>query len=135
MTHRTASSAKHGDMAILERVGSTTIVTLTIPELHGPDVATLLADLLQVAFDETSCNVILDLQNVVSVDSLCIGVLIESLRRTQPEVRGAAGHDGRRIALVNAAANVQSVFRLTSLDRLFPICRDVMSALSAVEAS
>ena len=40
---------------------------------------------------------------------------------------------GGRIALVNASANVEYLFKLTRLDRVFPICRDVMKAIEAVE--
>jgi len=34
---------------------------------------------------------------------------------------------------VNAAANVEYLFKLTRLDRVFPICRDVMKAIEVVE--
>jgi len=59
------------------------------------------------------------------MDSACIGVLVELLTRLQKA--------GGRVALVNAAANVECLFKLTRLDRLFPICRDVMRAIEAVE--
>jgi hypothetical protein len=34
---------------------------------------------------------------------------------------------------VNPSQSVSYLFKLTKLDRLFPICRDVMMAISAVE--
>ncbi|MEC9374491.1 MAG: STAS domain-containing protein, partial [Planctomycetota bacterium] len=58
-------------------------------------------------------------------DSSCIGAMVEMLTRLQEA--------GGRIALVNASQSVAYLFRLTKLDRLFPICRDVMTAIAAVE--
>ena len=40
---------------------------------------------------------------------------------------------GGRIALVNTHRNVQFLFKLTQLDRLFPICTDVLKAIERVE--
>ena len=59
------------------------------------------------------------------MDSACLGALVELLTNMQSR--------GGRIALVNAGRNVEYLFRLTQLDRLFPICRDVMMAIEAVE--
>lgn len=70
-------------------------------------------------------HIVLDLQNVQYMDSGCIGVLVELMTRLQ--------NAGGRIALVNADPNVEYLFKLTRLDRLFPICRDVMRAIDAVE--
>ena len=68
---------------------------------------------------------VFDLQNVTYMDSACIGVMVELLTRIQTA--------GGRIALVNAGQSVSYLFKLTRLDRLFPICRDVMQAIAAVE--
>ena len=40
---------------------------------------------------------------------------------------------GGKIAIANGEQSVQQLFRMTRLDRVFPICRDVMSAIQAVE--
>jgi anti-anti-sigma factor len=56
---------------------------------------------------------------------MCIGVLVELLTTLKEA--------GGRIALVNASTNVEYLFKLTRLDRVFPICRDVMKAIEAVE--
>jgi hypothetical protein len=40
---------------------------------------------------------------------------------------------GGRIALANTVGRVAYLFRLTRLDRVFPICKDVMSAIEAIE--
>jgi anti-sigma B factor antagonist len=68
---------------------------------------------------------VFDLQNVKHMDSSCVGAMVEMLTRLQ--------RSGGAIALVNAAQSVEYLFRLTRLDRLFPICRDVMTAIQAVE--
>ena len=70
-------------------------------------------------------HVVLDLQNVQYMDSMCVGVLVELLTTLKEA--------GGRIALVNASTNVEYLFKLTRLDRVFPICRDVMKAIEAVE--
>ena len=70
-------------------------------------------------------HVVLDLHNVQYMDSMCVGVLVELLTTLKDA--------GGRIALVNASTNVEYLFKLTRLDRVFPICRDVMKAIEAVE--
>ena len=42
-------------------------------------------------------------------------------------------NDGGRIAVVNTEGNVQNLLRVTRIDRLFPICHDVPSALATIE--
>ena len=59
------------------------------------------------------------------MDSACLGCLVEALNRM--------AKSGGKIALANTAGSVQSLFRMTQLDRVFPICADVMAALTAVE--
>ena len=68
---------------------------------------------------------VLDIQNLEYMDSACLGCLVKALNY--------AAADGGRIALANADAAVQGLFRTTSLDRRFPICPDVASALANVE--
>ena len=70
-------------------------------------------------------HIVLDLQNVQFMDSACLGCLVEALN--------LMAASGGKIALANADHSVASLFRLTRLDRVFPICPDVMSALEAVE--
>ena len=67
----------------------------------------------------------LDIQNVQFMDSACLGCLVEALN--------LMSETGGKIALANPDHAVASLFRLTRLDRIFPICHDVMSALEAVE--
>ena len=117
-----------GELASFDRFGQTIIATLKETTLSGNEAAALvvsLTDKLTAPGQVPARHVVLDLQNVDYMDSACIGVLVELLTRLQKA--------GGRVALVNAAANVECLFKLTRLDRLFPICRDVMRAIEAVE--
>jgi anti-sigma B factor antagonist len=114
-------------IADVEVMGETVVATLTVTELAGDTGATRLADLLYELGQMGVRHYVLDIQNVQFMDSACLGCLVEALN-----LMSANGGDGK-IALANADHAVQSLFRLTRLDRLFPIAQDVMSALVAVE--
>ena len=109
----------------MEVVGQTIMATLTVTELADDTGASRLADLLE---DLASCgalHLVLDIQNVQFMNSACLGCLVETLNKITV--------NGGKIALVNPAQSVQSLFRLTRLDRVFLIHHDVMTALEAVE--
>lgn len=122
-------------LATYDRLGQTLVATPTVSTLSGPDAAALASGLCEQIHDAhhapdsetkgTVRHIVLDLQNVQYMDSMCVGVLVELLTTLKDA--------GGRIALVNAAANVEYLFKLTRLDRVFPICRDVMKAIEVVE--
>ncbi|RMH28806.1 MAG: anti-sigma factor antagonist [Planctomycetota bacterium] len=112
-------------LATLEVLNQTAIATVTVGELTGPLARRLINDLLTEFAEAHVRHFVFDLQNVTYMDSACIGAMVEMLTRLQ----GAGG----RIALVNAGQSVSYLFKLTRLDRLFPICKDVMQAIAAVE--
>jgi anti-sigma B factor antagonist len=120
-------------MASYDRLGQTLVGTPVVSTLSGPDAAALARELIhrieEAASDTDNPaglrHVVLDLQNVQYMDSMCVGVLVELLT-TLKEAGGG-------IALVNASTNIEYLFKLTRLDRVFPICRDVMKAIEAVE--
>lgn len=114
-------------IAVYDRVGEAAVVTITLPALSGDETAIELRGALLNVRESGVRHFILDLQNVSSMDSVCIGVLVELLTLMQQD------RESGRIALVNADPSVTYLFRLTRLDRVFPICRDVMAALKAVE--
>ena len=119
-------------IAHYDYLGQTLVATPTSATLSGPDAAELASEMC-IKIDEAHQNpdqagvrhVVIDLQNVQYMDSMCVGVLVELLTTLKEA--------GGRIALVNAAANVEYLFKLTRLDRVFPICRDVMKAIELVE--
>lgn len=125
-------------LANYDRLGQTLVATPTVSTLTGPDAGELAAELCEQIYAKSQAampegesapagvrHVVLDLQNVQYMDSMCVGVLVELLTTLKEA--------GGRIALVNASANVEYLFKLTRLDRVFPICRDVMKAIEAVE--
>jgi anti-sigma B factor antagonist len=120
-------------LATYDRLGQTMVGTPLLQAMTGPDAAALateLCDRIYLACHEPGAtsgvrHVVLDLQNVQYMDSMCVGVLVELLTRLKEA--------GGNIALVNASGNIEYLFKLTRLDRVFPICRDVMKAIDAVE--
>jgi len=120
-----ASTLEVESLATLEVLGSTAIATVTTSELTGDRASRLVSDLLDECAESGVQHFVFDLQNVTYMDSACIGALVEMLTRIQSA--------GGRIAMVNAGQSVAYLFRLTKLDRLFPICRDVMQAIASVE--
>ena len=121
-------------LANYDRLGQTLVGTPLVSQMSGPDAAALAAGICERIYTShhnpepgTSGvrHVVLDLQNVQYMDSMCVGVLVELLTTLKEA--------GGRIALVNASTNVEYLFTLTRLDRVFPICRDVMKAIEVVE--
>jgi anti-anti-sigma factor len=116
-------------MATYDRLGQTLVATLTVDAIAGHEAIGLAAEIYDRVIGESEPtgirHVVFDVQNVQYMDSTCVGVFVELLGKLQEA--------GGRIALVNADSNVEYLFKLTRLDRLFPICRDVMKAIDAVE--
>ena len=116
-------------LATYDKFGQTLVATVTSRTLSGPDAQDLTDEIRRwlddPADDTPARHIVFDLQNVQYMDSGCIGVMVELLNSIQ--------QSGGRIAMVNAGHNVEYLFKLTRLDRLFPVCRDVMKAIDAVE--
>jgi anti-sigma B factor antagonist len=112
-------------IADIEYMGPTAVATLTVTEIAGDYGSTMLEELLADLVGSGAQHFVLDLQNVAHMDSRCLGALVEATN--------SLASRGGRIALVNPANTVQYVFRLTKLDRVFPICQDVLAAIAAVE--
>lgn len=120
-----ASRFRHHEIAEIEFINAIAVVTLTVEELSQQQGAVLLADLLDELVESGARYLVLDIQNVRYMDSACIGCMVEALNRVV--------HAGGGIALANPASGVSNLFRLTRLDRVFPICGDVLAAMNAVE--
>lgn len=74
-----------------------------------------------VSVVESGCpNVIVDMQNVGFIDSSGLGVLVSALRR-------ARERDGV-VRIVCTRENILKIFRITGLDKVFPIYSDVTEA-------
>ncbi len=115
----------HSEIAEIELINSVAVATLTETELTQDDGVEKLAALLLDMKETGAHHFVLDIQNIQYMDSMCLGCLVESLN-------SMASHGGR-IALVNTTHSVQSMFRMTRLDRVFSICHDVMQAIDEIE--
>lgn len=123
---RAIDDAIQGENAIasVEALGSTCVVTVTNERITA-DVAAELFTLILELSNDGGKHFVLDLQNSTYLDSAGLGVLVRLLQQLS--------EDGGRIALANVNPYVASLFRITRLDRAFPICRDTMAAIAAVE--
>ncbi len=117
--------ARHNTIASISSIGPVAVATLTVTELTQDDGVVQLTELLDDLAQSGAKHFVLDVCNVQHMDSSCLGCLVEALNRMAA--------NGGRIALVNADHGVQYLFRMTRLDRVFPICSDVMGALDAME--
>lgn len=119
-----APASLHHAIANIEMMDDAAVVTITSDELSNVQGLESMSDLVDHLARTEARHYILDLQNVSHIDSACAGKLVE--------VMNSLSTRGGRLALVNPGHSVESVFKLTRLDRIFPICRDVMSGLRAV---
>ena len=115
----TSSERPRNRIAEVQRIGPTAVATLTVTELTQEKGVEMLADLLDQLGETGATHFVLDIQNVQFMDSACLGCLVEALNRLSK--------GGGKIALANTANSVQYLFRMTQLDRVFPICADVMT--------
>jgi anti-sigma B factor antagonist len=72
------------------------------------------------AVDEGCLNIVVDLESVDFIDSSGLGVLVSGLRRVKEQ--------GGSIRLVCTRDHILKVFRITGLDRVFPILSSVEQA-------
>jgi len=112
-------------IAKVQMMGSAAVATLTVTELSQDEGAEQLADLLLELSETGATNFVLDVQNVQFMDTTCLGCLVAALNRLSA--------DGGQIAVASPNHSVSYVFRLTRLDRVFRICKDVVSALNEFE--
>jgi anti-anti-sigma factor len=112
-------------IATIDQFGPTAVATLTVAALARSEGVAQLMGLFEAVSRSGARHFVLDIQNLEYMDSACLGCLVKALNH--------ATADGGRIALANADVGIQGLFRTTSLDRRFPICHDVPSALAQVE--
>lgn len=125
------------ELARYDTLGQTLVAIVVMQALSGPDAERLCEELAARfrgdihatgAVPNTASrprHLVLDLQNVEYMDSGAIGSLVSLLTQLHKL--------GGNIALVNTHRNVQFLFKLTRLDRLFPICTDTLKAIERVE--
>ena len=70
---------------------------------------------------ESGCaNIVVDLEGVTFIDSSGLGVLVSALRRAR-EREGA-------VRVVCTRENILKIFRITGLDKVFPVFSDLAEA-------
>lgn len=111
------------EMSNFDVVDGVLVATVLQPRLVGQDAADLVETILaEVDQDGRVQNVIVDLENIEFMDSTALGMLVFLNNRLQI-IQG-------RLVIVNAAATLEQMFKITQLDRMLPVCRDVMKAVA-----
>lgn len=113
------------ELASFDLIDDALITTVAIDRLWGTEAADLVETILhELEQRGEGSHVIIDLQNVEAMDSSSLGMMVFLNNRLNIL--------GGRVAVVNASCGLEDMFRLTQLDRMLPICRDVMKAISIV---
>jgi anti-sigma B factor antagonist len=103
------SSEREGDVCVLKLEGEVDVYT-----------APRLKEQLVEDIEDGCVNVIVDLEGVAFIDSSGLGVLVGGLRRAK-ERSGT-------IRLVCTRENILKIFRITGLDKVFPVFSDIGEA-------
>ncbi len=113
------------ELASFDLIDQALVATVCIDRLWGNDAADLVETILhELESRGEGSHVIIDLQNVEAMDSSSLGMMVFLNNRLNIL--------GGRVAVVNASCGLEDMFRLTQLDRMLPICRDVMKAVAIV---
>lgn len=100
---------RQGDVCVLSLDGEVDVYTS--PTLKERLVETV---------DDGCFNILVDMRDVGFIDSSGLGVLVSGLRRVK--------ENGGTMRLVCTKENILKIFRITGLDKVFPIFADVEEA-------
>lgn len=114
------------EILTVEYVSGVCVVTIGVRELDSDTSEELSSKLLSLLNDGKSTRFLLDFDTVRFMESSCFGALVTF-------VKWLSRFDGK-IALANVSENVRFLFAVTKLDKVFPLYRDVPSALRALGA-
>jgi anti-sigma B factor antagonist len=114
------------DILTVEYVCGICVVTLATRELDTDSSEELSSRLLALLNEGKSNRFLLDFDAVRFMESSCFGSLVTFLK-------WLSRFDGK-IALANVSENIRFLFAVTKLDKVFPLHRDVHSALRALGA-
>lgn len=103
------STERDGDICIVKLEGEVDVYT-------APRLKEKLVELL----DDGCISIIVDLEQVAFIDSSGLGVLVGALRRAREK--------GGAVRLVCTREGVLKIFRITGLDKVFPIFADAAEA-------
>jgi anti-sigma B factor antagonist len=111
------------DIAAIEAIGQICILTVEQDRINA-QVGAQLYELVATLAEQDYRLFVIDLQNTTYLDSAGLGVLIRLLKALE-EIDG-------RIALSSVNPYVTSLFKITRMDRAFPICKDAIAAMDAL---
>ena len=114
------------DIVTVDYVSGVCVVTIAVRELDSDASEELSSKLLYLLNEGKSKLFLLDFDTVRFMESSCFGALVTFLK-------WLSRFDGK-IALANVSENVRFLFAVTKLDKVFPLHRDVPSALSSLGA-
>ena len=114
------------DIVTVEYVSGVCVVTIALRELDTDASEDLSSKLLALLNEGKSTRFLLDFDTVRFMESSCFGALVTFLK-------WLSRFDGK-IALANVSENIRFLFAVTKLDKVFPLYRDVPSALRALGA-
>jgi len=121
-----AAAAQRPSISSTELLGRTIVATIVDPILSAGKIADLQVELFfKMSSRPDLRNIVFDFQNVEFVDSACLGMMVQLLRRVREK--------GGKVAIANVNSRIESLFKLTRLEQLFLMKRDVLDAVSAVE--
>lgn len=123
-----ANAVQLSEVASIDYIGSIAVVTVLLSELTQHRGGPELADLLEELLTSGHRHLVFDIQNVTFMDSRCVGCLVEAMNQLARQGGPEAG-----LALANPRSSVAHLFRITRLDRVFPICGDVLAAVNVLE--
>jgi len=109
------------DIFTVDYVSGVCVVTIGLRELDSDASEELSSKLLALLNEGKSTKYLLDFDTVRFMESSCFGALVTF-------VKWLSRFDGK-IALANVSENVRFLFAVTKLDKVFPLHRDVPSAL------
>lgn len=110
----------------VDYVSGVCVVTIGLRELDSDASEELSSKLLALLNDGKATRYLLDFDTVRYMESSCFGALVTF-------VKWLSRMDGK-IALANVSENVRFLFAVTKLDTVFPLHRDVPSALGSLGA-
>jgi len=109
------------DIFTVDYVSGVCVVTIAARELSTDTSEELSSGLLALLNEGKAKNFLLDFDTVRFMESSCFGALVTFLK-------WLSRFDGK-IALANVSEEIRFLFNVTKLDKVFPLHRDVPSAL------
>jgi anti-sigma B factor antagonist len=115
------------DVLSVDYVEGVCVATILVRELDSALAERLSSSLLALLNEGKSKRFVLDFDMVRYMESSCFGALVTFVKWLS-RIGGGEG----AIALANVSENVRFLFAVTKLDQVFPLHRDVPSALRSL---